>query len=304
MRSIDAAEIAGRVGGRAPARVDVRDHLAVGVGGARGRLIDEVGRHRIGEAEAGALAADEGGGLRAAEARDLVHDLHARAAHEEGRGVSDPARRQRRDQRAVERGEVLVQRCRRQPVAVDERQRRGAADPLAQLDLRLVGERAAEIRPLQEGRLVGSLRRHLEHAEVREQLRVDVGHHRVLGGGVIGAEAEHRVRVVARADAADTDPGGRRAENSGHHPWVVGLADVDAAIRGEQQRARRLDLPRRRLRRADLALQRRADHGLDLRSVDRRFHPKRLASPARAVSLPSRMIPISSSHASNSGAGR
>ena len=77
---------------------------------------------------------------------------------------------------------------------------------------------------------------------------------------------------------------------------VVGLADVDAAIGREHQRARRVQSTRLRRRAraaARLARQRLAHHRLDAGAVDelrlarRLHHPKTLASPARAVSLPS-----------------
>ena len=195
----------------------------------------------------------------------------------------------------------------REAVAVDHDQRRGAADPLRQLGARLVGQRAAEIGALQEDRLVGRARRDLEHPEPVEQLRIDLGHHGVLGGGVIGAEAQHRVGVVARAGAADRDARRRRRQDARHHRRIVGLADVDAAIGRDQQGAAVSICALRRRGRPVPTGQRLAHHRLDARAIDggrRRLHRSTLGSPARAVSLPSRMRPISSSHASNSGAGR
>ena len=169
----------------------------------------------------------------------------------------------------VELGEVLVQRGRRQAVAVDHDQRRRASDALGQLRAAVVGQRAAEIGALQEDRLVGRARRHLEHPEAGEQLRIDLGQHRVLGGGVIGAEAQHRVGVVARADAPDGDARRRRGQHARHHRRIVGLADVDAAIGRQQQRAGGVQLARgRRRARARRAGQRFAHHRFDAGAVD------------------------------------
>ena len=165
MRSIAAATSPAAAAGARPRGLMLEMHLAVGVGGAGRRLVDVVGGERVGEAEAGPLAAGEQRRLRAGEARDLVHDLHARVAHEEGRRVADAARGERRQQRAVELGQVLVDRRRRQAVAVDHHQRRRAADPARQLFARGVGQRAAEIGALQERRLVGRARRELEHPQ-------------------------------------------------------------------------------------------------------------------------------------------
>ncbi len=72
--------------------------------------------------------------------------------------------------------EVLVDRGGRQTVAVDDDQRGRTADPLGQLGARLVGERAAEIGALQEGRLVGRARGELEHPQLGEQRGIDLGH--------------------------------------------------------------------------------------------------------------------------------
>ena len=195
-----------------------------------------------------------------------------------------PRAAERALQRAVELGQVLVDRRRRQPVAVDHRQRRRAADALADLRARLVGQRAPEIGPLQERRLVGGARRDLEHAELRQQLRIDLRQHRVLRRRVIGAEAQHRVGVVARPDAPDADARRRRRQHARHHRRIVRLADVDAAIGRQQQRARRVDLTRRGGRRprgaaALLARQRLAHQRLDAGAIDRgwrrRLHDER-----------------------------
>src|SRR6266571_6537017 len=128
-----------RAGRLDPARVDVGDHLAVGVGGPRRRPVDVVGGQAVGIAEPGTLAADEQRRLGLEEAGDLVHDLDARAAHEERRAEGDPRRGELLLQGAVVGLAVLVERRRRQPVAVDDLEAGGAGTAALDLGARLVG---------------------------------------------------------------------------------------------------------------------------------------------------------------------
>ena len=121
------------------------------------------------------------------------------------------------DERAVERLEVRVDRGRRQAVAVAHLHLRPLDALLGEALLALVGERAAGVGPLEEEALVGRARGQLDEAEPRHQLLVDLGHDRVLGGGVIGAKAQQRVGAIARAGAADADARRRRAQH--RRPW-------------------------------------------------------------------------------------
>src|SRR5262245_52016479 len=264
------------------ARVDVGDDLTVRIRRPGPRPVDVIRRQAVGVTQAGALAADEERRLRVDDARDLVHDLDARVSDEERRPRPDAGGGELLLQRAVVALQVLVDRRRRKPVAVDHLELRRARAAARDLGARFLGERSPGVRAGEEVALVLRLGHDLEEPQALEELGVDLAHDRVLGGGVVGAEAEERVGAVARADAgpADADPRRRRLEELLDEAGVERRAQVHAAVGRDDARLAAVERPPRGFLGADAVAQRGADHLFDLLSIDH-AHPKNDGSPAR-----------------------